>query len=59
MANVISYIQNQELHHQKVTFLDEFKMLLNKFNVEYDERYIFKHIQWSAIWFHKFLSDKA
>jgi putative transposase len=44
MANVISYIQNQELHHQKVTFLDEFKMLLSKFDVDYDDRYIFKHI---------------
>jgi REP element-mobilizing transposase RayT len=39
---VIRYIQNQELHHRKETFLDEYKRLLKVFEVEWDERYIFK-----------------
>lgn len=39
---VIRYIRNQELHHHKETFLDEYKRMLKLFEVEYDERYIFK-----------------
>ena len=40
--DVIRYIQNQEAHHKKETFLDEYRKLLKAFEVEYDERYIFK-----------------
>ncbi|MEP7372987.1 MAG: transposase [Chitinophagaceae bacterium] len=39
---VIRYIQNQEIHHKKETFLDEYRKLLKAFEIEYDERYIFK-----------------
>lgn len=39
---VVQYIANQQAHHQKVTFIDEYKQLLEKFGVQYDERYIFK-----------------
>ena len=42
VARVIAYVQNQEMHHRKITFLDEYNMLLKKFEVDYDERYIFK-----------------
>ena len=42
VADVIRYIQNQELHHRKETFLDEYRKLLKAFEVEYDEQYIFK-----------------
>jgi putative transposase len=35
-------VQNQEVHHRKITFLDEYKKFLEKFGVDYDERYIFK-----------------
>ena len=42
--NVISYIQNQELHHKKKTFLDEYRSMLKAFNIDYDERYIFKEL---------------
>jgi putative transposase len=41
-SRVIAYIQNQETHHRKITFLDEYKKFLEKFEVDYDERYIFK-----------------
>ena len=38
---VITYIQNQQEHHKKVQFLDEYRKMLNDFEVEFDERYIF------------------
>ena len=39
---VIRYIQNQQQHHAKQTFRQEYIALLEKFDVEYDGRYIFK-----------------
>ncbi len=41
---VIHYIQNQEIHHQKESFLDEYRKMLKLFDVEYDEQYIFKEL---------------
>jgi putative transposase len=40
--DVIRYIQNQEIHHRKETFLEEYKKFLTAFEIEWDERYIFK-----------------
>lgn len=37
---VVSYIENQEEHHQKRTFQEEFLDFLKKYNVEYDDKYI-------------------
>jgi len=37
---LIKYIENQEPHHRKMTFQDEFLTLLKKHNIEYDERYL-------------------
>jgi putative transposase len=45
IADVIKYIQNPETHHAKQTFLDEYRELLNQFDTEYDERYIFKPLE--------------
>ncbi len=42
VPNVIEYILNQEAHHHKKTFIEEYKQLLEIFQIEYDERYIFK-----------------
>lgn len=39
--SVYKYIKNQEAHHQKQTFKEEYLDFLNKFNVSYDEKYIF------------------
>jgi putative transposase len=41
---VINYINNQEIHHSKKTFLEEYLDFLNEFEIEYDERYIFKEM---------------
>ena len=43
-SRVIAYIQNQEIHHRKITFLNEYKRFLEKFEVDYDEQYIFKEL---------------
>ena len=40
--NVVKYIINQQEHHKKISFLDEYRMMLKKFNIDFDERYIFK-----------------
>ena len=42
IAIVCDYIENQEEHHKKKTFLEEYKEMLEKFEVEYKEEYIFK-----------------
>ena len=34
------YIAGQEEHHQKVSFQDEFRKLLNSYEIEFDERYV-------------------
>jgi putative transposase len=41
---VYKYIQNQEEHHKKQTFKDEYLQFLKKFNIEYDEQYIFQDL---------------
>jgi REP element-mobilizing transposase RayT len=37
---VIQYIANQKEHHGKKTFQDEYRAFLKKYEVEYDERYV-------------------
>ena len=41
---VVSYIQNQELHHKKKTFKEEYLDFLVKFEIDYDEKFIFKEL---------------
>ena len=38
---MIRYIQNQEEHHARRSFRDEYLTLLKKFDVPYDGPYIF------------------
>ena len=44
IPNVVRYIENQEEHHKKKSFVDEYVDLLEKFEVKYDKRYIFKDV---------------
>lgn len=37
---VVKYIEKQEEHHQKMTFQEEFRKFLKKYNVEFDEKYV-------------------
>jgi len=39
---VIRYIENQKENHKKVSFMDEFREFLKKYEVDFDDRYIFK-----------------
>jgi putative transposase len=39
---VAKYISNQEEHHKTTTFKTEYLKLLQDYNVEYEEKYIFK-----------------
>lgn len=38
---VYQYIKNQETHHLKKTFIEEYLDLLDEFGIEFDERYLF------------------
>jgi putative transposase len=40
VERVQKYILNQERHHGRKTFKDEFRALLTKHDIEYDERYV-------------------
>ncbi|MCR5454866.1 MAG: transposase [Bacteroidales bacterium] len=35
------YIMNQKQHHQLVSYEDEYKQMLEAYNVDYDENYVF------------------
>ena len=42
IESVYNYILNQEVHHKKKSFKEEYFEFLKKFKVEYDERYLFE-----------------
>jgi REP element-mobilizing transposase RayT len=44
IEQVYNYILNQELHHHKKTFKEEYLDFLQKFEIEYDEKYVFEWI---------------
>ena len=37
---VVCYIKNQEEHHRTITFQDEYRKLLEKYKVPFDEKYV-------------------
>jgi putative transposase len=39
--NVVKYVLNQPNHHKKITFKEEYMSFLNKFEIEYDSKYLF------------------
>jgi len=45
LDTVYQYILNQEEHHKKKTFKAEYLDLLEKFEIEYDEKYLFEWIE--------------
>jgi len=42
---IIKYIEEQQEHHKKKSFTDEYLQFLKENDIEYDERYIFKPIE--------------
>ncbi len=41
-GKVIDYIKNQKEHHQKKTFQQEYKSFLKKFDIPFEEKYLFE-----------------
>jgi putative transposase len=44
LVNVIQYIDDQIIHHKRKTFIEEYHDLLREFEVDYDDRYVFKPV---------------
>ena len=45
IENVYNYILNQEQHHSKQTFQEEYIDFLKKFEIEHDMKYLFEWIE--------------
>lgn len=45
LNGIIDYIENQEKHHSRKSFREEYLEFLKKFNVEYDPKYVFDWIE--------------
>lgn len=41
LGNVVNYIQHQKEHHRHRSFREECMLIYEKYNIDYDERYIF------------------
>ena len=41
LNTTIKYIQNQKQHHKKRTFKREYKTILDKHHIQYDEKFVF------------------
>ena len=45
LDTIIRYIQNQEEHHRRRSFRNEYLSLLRKFDIAFEDKYIFEFIQ--------------
>ena len=45
IENVYQYIANQEEHHKKKSFKEEYLDFLQKFEIEYNEKYLFDWVE--------------
>ncbi len=45
LSTIIPYIQNQEKHHSRRSFKDEYLTLLRKFDIAFDDKYVFEFIE--------------
>lgn len=45
LNSVIAYIQNQQKHHTKKSFQEEYLTMLQKFNISFNAKYIFNFIE--------------
>ena len=45
LDSVVKYVLNQEKHHAKRTFREEYIGLLDRFEVDYEDRYLFDWIE--------------
>jgi putative transposase len=40
LADVEEYVRTQQAHHEKKTFQEEYREFLDRYGIEYDERYV-------------------
>ena len=45
LDKVVKYIENQEEHHKKRIFREEYIEMLKKFKVKFDDKYIFEEVE--------------
>ncbi|KHE91200.1 MAG: IS200/IS605 family transposase [Candidatus Scalindua rubra] len=45
LDNVYNYVKNQDIHHKKGTFREEYIELLKRFDIEYDKKYLFNFFE--------------
>src|SRR5438876_514111 len=45
LDTIIRYIQNQEQHHKRSSFKNEYLTLLRKFDIAFEDKYVFKFIE--------------
>jgi len=45
ISDIANYVENQERHHKKQTFMEEYLEFLKLFEIEYDEKYVFKPVE--------------
>ncbi len=45
IGNVYQYVKNQEEHHRTKTFKEEYHDFLRKFEIEFDEKYLFEFLE--------------
>ncbi len=42
IPKIIQYINHQQEHHKRTTFIEEYLGLLKEFDIDYDDRFLFK-----------------
>jgi REP element-mobilizing transposase RayT len=45
LDEIIRYIQNQEKHHQQSSFKNEYLALLRKFDIAFEDKYVFDFVE--------------
>ncbi len=45
LDRVIAYIKNQKIHHKKKTFKEEYLGLLQKYQIKFEDKYLFEWIE--------------
>jgi len=45
LDKIYNYIKNQESHHKEHTFREEYIELLKRFEIEYDQKYLFNFFE--------------
>ena len=45
LTGIINYVRDQERHHARRSFRDEYLRFLKRYEIEHEERYIFKQLE--------------